>query len=73
MALVSSIFVKVEVLERSDLVLLVFKILDDSWRAIFNEVLHSMKSLVDSAPVFGFAVDFLPQVLHNHGVVGPRI
>ena len=71
LAFISAILAIIEVLEVPDLKQVVFDVLHHSGGPILDQVVHGRKSLEDAAPLFGLALEFAPQVLHDHIVVFP--
>jgi len=48
-----AIVVEAEILEVADLIQLVFNILDDSGRSVFDQIVHAVECFEDPAPVLG--------------------
>merc|ERR1712176_1192967 len=67
------IFIVGKVLKTSDLVKVIFDVLNDARRTIFNEVIHCVKRLEDALPLLWLALHFFPQMLHDNIVVFPVV
>lgn len=73
MAAIDAIFLVSKILQSTNLVQVVFDLLDDSWSAVFAQVVHSIKSLENASPLLGLGLDLGPEVLHDDGVVLPVV
>ncbi len=55
----------------SDFEEVVFDVFDDLGRAVPDEVVHCVETLVNAAPVLGLGVELRPEVLNDDLVVIP--
>ena len=62
-----------EVLEGSNLVEVILEILNNSGRAVLDQVVHDVDGFGDAAPLFGLQSELLPEVLHDDLVVLPVV
>lgn len=71
LATICPILREVKVLERANLVHVVFNLLDASRCTVLDQVLHRMQGFVDPAPLFRGAIQLLPEVSHYLCVIVP--
>ena len=62
-----------EVLERTNLVEVILEILNDSGRAILDQVVHDVDGFGNATPLLGLQSQLLPQMLHDDLVVLPVV
>ena len=70
---INSIFLHREVLQSSNLVQVIFDLLNDSRSPVFTEVVHGAERLENPAPLLGLGLYPSPQVFHDDVVVFPVI
>lgn len=62
-----------EVLQRSNLVEVIFNLLNNTWCTIFAEIVHAVEGFKDSSPLLWLALHLLPEMLHDHIIVLPVV
>jgi hypothetical protein len=68
-----SIFFVGEVIKISDLEQVIFDVLNTSGRSIFDKIIHNIERFKNTAPIFGFFAQLIPQMLHDNVVVVPVV
>ncbi len=62
-----------KIVKRPNFVEVVFQVLNHSWRAVLDEVVHGVERFVNAAPLRLFGLHFGPQMFHDDIVVLPVV